>query len=265
MHIATRQGDLSSTASMSEEGDRPSEHEHVGTFTPSLNPQEGIREVKKSAFEITHVQVDNETEDLETSQLHNKTIGEDDNPCSPLSSDMLAASTPSKLVSSSNKDLTQSATALPGAASIAVMTSVNGPPHLHGSRFRKVNDYVRERWKVLDSLEVDADEYSDISEPRSVIHKTVDNASNSSSPSTPRRNPSQEIASSSNLSDGRSDVQLDEPPRNEGATLNEAPSAGTSRRGSTELSQDDMVSDDNYETYSQGLVYQYCLYNVVDT
>lgn len=252
MHIATRPGDLSATASMSEEGVRPSEHEHVGTFIVSQNPQDGIREVKKSAFEITNVQVDNDNEDLEASQLHNKTIGEDDNPTSPLSSDMLAASTPSK--HASNKDTIQSANTLPVVASTTtVLTTINGPPHLHGSRFRKVNEYVRERWKVTDSLEVDADEHSDISEPRSVIQKVTDIPSNSSSPSTTRRNASLDMASSSNLSDTRSDYQLDEATRNEGSTLTEAPSVVASRRASTDFSQDDIAStDDNYESYSQG-------------
>lgn len=256
MHITTRPGDLSATASMSEEGDRPSEHEHVGTFAPSQYPQEGMKEVKKSAFEITHVQVDNDNEDLEASQIHNKTMNEEDNLFSPVSADMLAASTPSKIELSSNRDMNipQSASALPGIASSSAIANVNGPSQLHGSRFRKVNDYVRERWKVSDSLEVDADEHSDTSEPsRSAVQKVIDNASNSSSPSTPRRNASLEIASSSTLSDVRSDGQLDEASRNEGATIAEVPSVVTSRRGSTEISQDDIVSnDDNCENYSQG-------------
>lgn len=255
MRIATRQGDLSATTSMAEEGVGPSEYDHVGAFF-SQNPQEGIKEnIKKSAFEITHVvQVDNENEDLETSQLHNRTVSEDDNPASPLSADVLAASTPSKNVSS-NKDIAQSVSALPIMNSAgATVTNVNGPSHLHGSRFRKVNDYVRERWKVSDSLEVDADEHSDISEPRHVAQKMLDGTSNSSSPSTPRRNASLEMASTSTLSDVRSDVHLDEATRNEGATLTEAPSITTSRRTSTELSQDDIVSnDDNCESHSQGL------------
>ena len=255
MHIATRTGDLSATASMSEEGVRTSEHDHVGTFTLSQNPQDEIKEVKKSAFEITRVQEDNENEDLETSQIHNKTIGEYDNPCSPVSTDILAASTPSKDLSSSNRDVTQSSSALPVVTSTGTITSINGPSHLPtalGSRFRKVNDYSRERWKVMDSLEVDADEHSDISEPRNVAQKMMEVASNSSSPSTPRRNASLEMASSSNLSDTRSDVQIDEAARNEGATLTEVPSVMTSRRTSAEFSQDDLVSiDDNYENYSQ--------------
>ena len=256
MHIATRTGDLSATASMSEEGDRPSEHDHVGIFTPPQYSQEGIKEVKKSAFEITHVQVDNENEDLETSQIHNKTIGEDDNPCSPVSSDIIAASTPSKDLSSSNRDIMQSSSALPVLTSTGTVSSINGPSHLPtapGSRFRKVNDYSRERWKVMDSLEVDADEHSDISEPRSITQKMMDVASASSSPSTPRRNTSVEMASSSNLSDTRSDVPLDEASRNEVTTLTEAPGVITSRRASAELSQDDLGStDDNFESYSQG-------------
>lgn len=255
MHISTRTGDLSATASMSEEGVRPSEHDHVGTFAPSQNSQEGIKEVKKSAFEITHVQVDNENEDLETSQMHNKTISEDDNLCSPVSSDILAASTPSKDLSS-DKDVMQSASALPVLTSTGTVASTNGPSHLPtapGSRFRKVNDYTRERWKVMDSLEVDADEHSDISEPRSVPQKMMDPSSSSNSPSTPRRNASLEMASSSNLSDTKSDVPLDEVTRNEGATLTEVPSVVTSRRASVELSQDDIAStDDNFESYSQG-------------
>ena len=251
MHIATQPGDLSATASMSEEGVQPSEHEPVGTFTAAHNPQEGIREIKKSAFEITHVQVDNETEDLDASQLQNKTITDDDNPSSPLSSDMLAASTPGKNVSSSDRDVVYSSSTLPTVTS----TNINGPPHLHGSRFRKVKDYIRERWKVSDSLEVDTDEHSDISEPRSAIPK-MDIASNSSSPSTPRRNASLEMASSSNLSDTKSDSQLDEAARTEGSTtLTEIPSVVTSRRASTEFSQDDLGSTEDYhENYSQGLV-----------
>ena len=259
MHIATQPGDLSATASMSEEGARPSEHDHVGTSTPAHNPQEGIREIKKSAFEITHVQVDNDTEDLDASQLQNKTITDEDNPASPLSSDMLAASTPGKNVPSSDRD------ALHTTSTFPIVASTNGPPHMHGSRFRKVNDYVRERWKVSDSLEVDADEHSDISEPRSAILKVVDIASNSSSPSTPRRNASLEMASSSNLSDARSDSQLDEAARNEAATLTEIPSVVTSRRPSTEFSQDDLAStEDCYENYSQWWVDIDSLYNVVD-
>ena len=247
MHIATRTGDLSTTASMSEEGDRPSRHDHVGTFTSSQYPPEGIKEVKKSAFEITHVE-DNENEDLETSQLHNKTI--DDTPCSP---DVLAASTPSKDLLSSNRDVMLSSSAMPIVSSNLGVASTNGPSHLPsapGGRFRKVNDYSRERWKVSDSLEVEADEHSDISEPRSVVQKAMDGTSASSSPSTPRRNASVEVASSSNLSDARSDIQLDEGARNEGATLTEA--SIQSRRTSTELSQDDIIStDDNYENYNQ--------------
>ena len=252
MHISTQTGDLSATASMSEEGFRPSEHDHVGTFTPPQSSQEGIKEVKKSAFEITHVQVDNDTEDLENSQMHNKTICEEDNPCSPVSSDIPVASTPSKDPSSSDKDVIQSSSTLPVLASTGTMTSINGPSHLPtapGSRFRKVNDYTRERWKVIDILEVDADEHSDISEPRNVPQKMMDAPSNSNSPSTPRRNASLEMASSSTLSDVRSDAPLDEVTRNEGTTLTEA----SARRGSVELSQDDLAStDDNFESYSQG-------------
>ena len=242
MHIATRTGDLSATASMSEEGDRPSGHDHVGTFTSSQYPPEGIKEVKKSAFEITHVE-DNENEDLETSQLHNKTI--DDTPCSP---DVLAASTPRKeFLSSSNRDVVQASSAVPITSSNLAVASTNGPSsHLPGGRFRKLNDYFRERWKVTDSLEVEADEHSDISEPRSVVQKAMDGTSASSSPSTPRRNASLEMASSSNLSDARSDIQLDE-----GATLTEASSV-QSCKTSTELLQDDVVStDDIHESYSQ--------------
>lgn len=257
MHIATQPGDLSATASMSEEGVRPSEHEHVGTFTPAHNPQEGTREIKRSAFEITHVQVDNDTEDLDASQM-NKTIIDEDNPASPLSADMLAASTPGKNVPSSDKDAVHATSTFPIGAS-------NGPSHMHGSRFRKVNDYVRERWKVSDSLEVDADEHSDISEPRSAVIKVIDVASNSSSPSTPRRNASLEMASSSNLSDARSDSQLDEAARNERGTLTETPSVVTSRRPSTELSQDDLASTEDYhENYNQWSVDIDSQYNVVD-
>ena len=256
MHISTRTGDLSATASMSEEGVRPSEHDHVGTFTPPQNSQEGIKEVKKSAFEITHVHIDNENEDLETSQVHNKTISEDDNPCSPISSDILVASTPSKDLLSSDRDVMPSSSALPVLTSTGTVASVNGPSHLPtapGSRFRKVNDYTRERWKVMDSLEVDADEHSDISEPRNVPQKMMDTPSNSNSPSTPRRNASLEMASSSSLSDVKSDAPLDEITRSEGATLTEAPGVMTSRRASVDLSQDDMAStDDNLETHSQG-------------
>jgi len=241
---------------MSEEGQTSSEHGHVDAFFPSQNLQEGAKEVKKSAFEITHVQVDTENEDLETSQLvHNRTIGEDDNLGSPLSSDMLAASTPSKHQQSSHKDIMQSSSAVPIMSSTATTTNFNGSSsHLHGSRFRKVNDYVRERWKVSDSLEVDADEHSDISEPRSAVQKVIEVASNSSSPSTPRRNAVLENTSSSNLSDHKSDIQLDEVVKNEGAVPAEAQSVVTSRRPSTEFSQDDITSnDDNYEIYSQGL------------
>ena len=248
---------------MSEEAVRPSEHEHVGTFTPPQNQPEGIKEVKKSAFQITHVATDNENEDLEASQLHNKTISEDDNILSPLSSDMLIASTPSKNPLSASRDIVHSSSTFTTVGSATTITNFNGGlTHLHGSRFRKVNDYVRERWKVSDSLEMGADEHSDLPEPRGV-QKMMEITSNSSSPSTPRRNASTDIASSSNLSDAKNDTQLDEGGKSEGTTLTETHSTVTSQRPSTEYSQDDTVSnDDNCENYSQGLDIKIYMFNM---
>jgi len=245
MHIAA-EGDLSDTESMSEEGRTPSDYEPSGVFTTSS--QDTTKEVKKGAFEITSV-VNNtgENEDLEISMVGQSRIsgGEKDNSDddfvgSPSRTDLLGTSTPNK-----NWHFGKDASQLP-------VTAANGPAAHHApGRFRKVNDYRRDRWQVVDSVEVDADEHSDTSESRGSVHKMsgIDVASStSSSPNTPRRNI--DVASTSNLLDARSEDELN---KNEVTTLTE-PSTITLRQGSVDDSHeaDDVSVDDNLETASQG-------------
>jgi len=247
MHIAA-EGDLSYTESMSEEGHTPSDYS--GDFTTTS--QDTTKEVKKGAFEITSVVNTGENEDLEISIVGQSRIsgGEKDNSDddfvgSPSRTDLLGTSTPNKNWHF-GKDASQ--------AALLPVTAANGPAAHHApGRFRKVNDYRRDRWQIVDSVEVDADEHSDTSESRGSVHKMsgIDVASStSSSPNTPRRNI--DIASTSNLLDARSEDELS---KNEVTTLTE-PSNITLRQTSIDDSHEADVYvvsvDDNLENASQG-------------
>jgi len=248
MHIAS-EGDLSVTESMSEEGHTLSDYEPVGEFL--TNSQDTTKEVKKGAFEITSVvNTTGDIEDLETSVVGQNRIsgGEKDNSdddfvASPSRTELYETSTPNKNWPSSGKDAAQST---------LLTSTVNGPAAHHAtSRFRKRNDYKRDRWQVVDSVEVDADEYSETSESRGSVHKMsgIDVASStSSSPNTPRRNI--DVVSNSNLLDAKSDDELS---KTEVTTLTEPSTITLQQISSVDNSHDadDVSGDDNLETASQ--------------